>query len=103
MAPDQFIQMYADMAVVKSQTADILKILNDNGRPGLVSRMVYVENDIKDLKEKQESEENEEKITKNQKLELSGKIKVAVITGVIGLSINIILMAVNLLIEIFKT
>ncbi len=110
MAPDQSTQMYADIAVIKSQTANIfnilngiLKILNGNGHRGLVERMGFVEKAIEDLQEKQESEEMDEKTVKNQKFELSGKIKVALITGVVTFSINMILMVVNLLFEIFKT
>lgn len=87
------IKLYEDVAVVKSQTATILTLLNNEAHPelGLVSRMGCAETDIKALKKKVESEEDVKKTTEVRKFEMSKGVKLAFISGFIGIAANLIL------------
>jgi len=96
----QTTQMYADIEVIKMQTLDILKTLNGNGHPGLVQRVGCVETDVRALKQGRESEEKKKETIETRTFELSKSLKVVIVTGLVALTSNIILMAVNLIINL---
>jgi hypothetical protein len=102
MTPDAEITLITDVAVIKTQLADLVKLIKGNGKKGIDDRLkdqenlleTHLQKHCEEEKEQREKEEGTASLEK-EKRDNNWKVKLLVIGGSITLITNLVLNLVS--------